>query len=158
MTEDTATRLRDRLDAAKARDMARSGAETVKGVIEEHPVAALAGGILIGALIARMIPRRIAPLSPVKKAGKSASALAALGAELAVAYATKAAEKGREGVHKLEDIGGTVGEKLGDTISGGASEAKKRAVDFSEIATAALREVGEIALRRANEFKDRIKP
>lgn len=149
MTEDTATRLRDRLDAAKARDLARSGAETVKGVIEEHPVAALAGGILIGALIARMIPR-----SPVKKASKSASTLAALGAELAVAYAAKAAEKGREGVHKLEDIGGTVGEKLGE----GASEARKRAVDFTEIATAALREVGEIAVRRANEFKDRVKP
>lgn len=149
MTEDTATRLRERLDAAKARDIARSGVETVKGVIEEHPVAALAGGILIGALIARMIPR-----SPVKKASKGAGALAALGAELAMAYATKAAEKGREGVHKLEDIGGAVGEKLGD----GANEAKKRAVDFADIATSALREVGEIAIRRANEFKDRVKP
>jgi len=47
-----------------------------------------------------------------------------------------------------------VGGKLGD----GASEAKKRAVDFADIATAALRDVGEIALKRANEFKDRVKP
>ncbi|WP_225207169.1 hypothetical protein [Novosphingobium huizhouense] len=155
MTEETASRLRDRLDAAKARDAARSGVETVKGLIEEHPVAALAGGILVGAIVARMLPRGSkSAAEPVKKAGKSASALAALGAEIALAYAAKAAEKGRDGVHKLEDIGGTVGEKLGD----GASEAKKRASDFADIAVNVLREAGEAALKRAGELKDRVKP
>ncbi|BEV00830.1 hypothetical protein [Novosphingobium olei] len=154
MTEETASRLRDRLDAAKARDVARSSVETVKGVIHEHPVAALAGGILVGAIVARMLPRGSKTQEePVKKAGKSASALAALGAELALAYATKAAEKGREGVHKLEDIGGSVGGRIGD----GASEAKKRAADFAEIAVGALRDAGEAALKRANDLKDRVK-
>ncbi|MCW1381805.1 hypothetical protein OLX02_03105 [Novosphingobium sp. KCTC 2891] len=150
MTEDRNARIRERLDAAKARsgDLARSGTETVRGLVEEHPVAALAGGILLGALIARMLPR-----APVKTAGSRASALAALGAEIAVAYAAKAAEKGRESVHKLEDIGGAVGEKLSD----GTSEAKKRAVDFADIAAGALREAGEIAVKRANEFASRVK-
>lgn len=153
MTEDMTTRIRDRIDTAKARDMAKSGAETVKGLVEEHPVAALAGGILLGALIARALPRGSKTRKAEAKLSGRAAKLAALGAEIAVAYAAKAAEKGRDGVHRLEDIGGSVGGKIGD----GASEAKKRAGDFADLATAALREVGEVAARRANEFKDRVK-
>ena len=56
-------RLRDRIDAAKARNAAQSALDSSRKVIEEHPIAALAGGILIGALIARALPRSVARLS-----------------------------------------------------------------------------------------------
>jgi hypothetical protein len=65
----------------------------VKGLVEEHPVAMLAGGILLGALIAGALSRRPAqkpdsPSAPKPRSsfGKRARQLAALGAELAAAY------------------------------------------------------------------------
>ena len=155
VTEDTTTadrnaRLREKIDAAKARtaEIAGDSAKTVKTLVEEHPVAMMAGGILLGALIARAIPR-----AQKKKASKRLSSLAALGTELALASAAKAAEAGKDGVHKLEDIGGSVGGK----ISEGGAEAKKRAFDLADIAMAGAREAGEAALRRANEFASRIR-
>lgn len=150
MSEDRNTRLRERLDAAKARtaEIAGDSARTVKTLAQEHPVAMLAGGILIGALIARAIPK-----SQKKKAGKRLSSLAALGTELALAYAAKAADASKDGVHKLEDIGGSVGGK----ISEGSAEAKKRAFDLADLAIAGAREAGEVAMRRANEFASKIR-
>ena len=54
------TDLRDKVDAAKARLAERTGnarpVETVKSLIVEHPVASLAAGILLGALIAKALP------------------------------------------------------------------------------------------------------
>src|SRR5690606_40295466 len=75
---------------------------------KEHPVATVAGGLALGILISGLFKR-----SPTRrlgsKAGKSAASVAALGAELALAYAQQAMDAanaaGREGAHKLREFG-----------------------------------------------------
>jgi len=145
-------RLRDRIDAAKARNAAQSALDSSRKVIEEHPIAALAGGILIGALIARALPRSVAR-TPARKLGKSALSLATMASELAVAYAAKAAEAGRGGVDRLEDIGGSVGGKMAE----GGAEARRVATDIAGIARSGLKEAGEVALRHVSEIASKIK-
>jgi hypothetical protein len=64
-------------------------AGAVRGIVEEHPVAMLAGGILLGALIAGAIsgPATKRPgEKPSRSFGRRAVQLASIGAELAAAY------------------------------------------------------------------------
>ena len=108
--------LRSRIEAAKERTarLAGDSAEAVRGVIQDHPLAVVAGGIALGVLIGRLLPTRKEPRSLTGALGKRAAELATLGAELAIAYASKAAEAGREGAEKLEDAGATLGGKVVD--------------------------------------------
>lgn len=71
----------------------------VKGFVEEHPVAMVAGGILLGALVAGAFARPRAKAAKVASAGsiartslpRRAMEIAAVGIELAAAYAAGAA-------------------------------------------------------------------
>jgi hypothetical protein len=125
--------------------------QAVKGLIEQHPMAMLAGGILIGALIASALPRgkTRAPAKAANTFGKQATRLAAMGAQLATAYAARAAQAGREGTEKLED--------LGEIISDTSGEAKRRTGEMADLASTALREMSTVALRRAAEIAARLK-
>lgn len=148
----TAQNVREKVEAAKARLAERTGnarpVEAVKGLIEEHPVASLAAGILLGALIARAIPSR-----KRSTLGKKALGLATLAGKLATDYAAKAAEAGREGIQKAEAIGGSVSEKLSD----GGTEARRKAVDLADIALAGAREASELALRKVNDLASKLR-
>jgi len=138
-------------------DVASKTGPSVKGLIEQHPVAVLAGGILIGALIASAIPRRksAAPAGTMTgntaagALGKQASRLAAMGAQLASAYAARAVQAGREGSEKLED--------LGEIISETSSEAKRRTGEMADVAATALRDMSAVALRHAADIAARMK-
>lgn len=153
--QDPNAAVREKVEAAKARVAAAGPGKTVKTLVDEHPVAMLAGGILLGALVARAWPKRRSAAREVvdSRLGKRAVALAALGAEIASAYATRAAEAGRESVAKLEDIGGSVGGKIAE----GGEEARKRAADLTEVAVSSAREAGETALRRLIEIATRLR-
>jgi hypothetical protein len=158
VSDETNAALRERIEAAKNRgaDVAADTARKAKDLVHEHPMAAVAGGLVLGALVAGALSRRArrkTSASLIADAPSKLGKLAALGAEIALAYAAKAAEAGKDGVHKLEDIGGTVGEKL----SGGSAEAKKRATDVADIALAGARAAGEAAIRRANEIASKIR-
>ncbi|MBB3860437.1 hypothetical protein GGQ88_001703 [Novosphingobium hassiacum] len=153
--------LRDKVDAAKARLAERTGnarpVDTVKSLIEEHPVASLAAGILLGALIAKALPSS-------GRMRSCAVGLATLAGKYAVDYAGKAAEAGREGLHKVEEVGGSVGTRLADVggtvgsrIADGSGEARRKAVDFAEIARSAAADASEIAIRKVNEIASRLK-
>jgi ElaB/YqjD/DUF883 family membrane-anchored ribosome-binding protein len=102
---------------------------------KEHPIATVAGGLAVGILIAGLFkgPRRAA-----MKGGSKAAGLAALGAELAVAYAQQAMEAaneaGRAAAPKLE--------RYGDSARSAGREAAHRATDASESAVAITREAG----------------
>lgn len=159
MTEHVDAPLEDTLDTAADHAAEVASAEaagktgpSVKGLIEQHPVAVLAGGILIGALIASAIPRR-RPASSAKAAastfGKQASRLAAIGAQMATAYAARAVLAGREGSEKLED--------LGEIISETGGEAKRRTSEMADVAATAVREMSAVALRHAAEIAARLK-
>ena len=102
---------------------------------KEHPVATVAGGVALGVLIAGMFkgPRRAAVRGGTKAAG-----LAALGAELALAYAQQAMdaanEAGRAGAKRLDGFG--------DTARSAGRDAAHRASEAGETAMAATREAG----------------
>lgn len=153
--------LRDKVDAAKTRLAERTGnakpGDAVKTLIAEHPVASLAAGILLGALVAKALPSS-------GRLRKSAAGLASVAGKLAVDYASKAAEVGREGLHKVEDVSSTVGSRLADVggtvggkIADGSGEAKRKAVDLAEVARSAAIEASEIAIRKVTELAGRIK-
>jgi len=109
---------------------------------KEHPVATVAGGLALGVLISGLFKR-----SPTRKLGgiaaKRAGTIAALGAEFALAYAqqamTAANEAGRDGAHKLGELGETVG---GSARSTGRA-ALDRAGDLSDAARTVTRDAGK---------------
>lgn len=161
---ETASPAAERLAQAKAK--AAEVGSTVRQVVEQHPLAALAGGIALGLVVGKLASgsRKAPPAGPLTRlagpaedaaAGLSrkAGALASLAAEVAMAYAAKAAEAGRESVHKLEDIGSDAGGKLAE----GAGEARKKAGDLAEVAAQVARDAADAALAKASELANRFK-
>lgn len=153
--------LRDKVDAAKSRLAERTAnarpVDTVKALIADHPVASLAAGILLGAVIAKALPSS-------GRLRKGAAGLATVAGKLAVDYASKAAEVGREGLHKVEEVGSSMGHKLADAggtvggkIADGSGDARRKAADLAEVARAAAVEASEVAIRKITEFATRIK-
>jgi ElaB/YqjD/DUF883 family membrane-anchored ribosome-binding protein len=149
MADTKRTALKNKVEAGQARNRAktentttmfdRAGERAIQAKDEftafakEHPIATLAGGVAVGVLIAAMFkgPRRAA----VKGGGKAAG-LAAIGAELALAYAQQALETaneaGRAGAKRLDGLGDTardVGRDAADRAgeAGGAALAVTRA-------------------------------
>ena len=135
----------DKVAAAQKRNAERPG---FREVIEDHPIAAVAGGILLGALLARALPRL-----PFGKIGRRASTLAAVGAELASLYGARAASAasvaGRDGREKLAD--------LGETVADASSEARRRGAEIADVAIAGARSAGGSALRRVSELATRVR-
>jgi ElaB/YqjD/DUF883 family membrane-anchored ribosome-binding protein len=76
---------------------------------KEHPLTTIAGGVAIGILISGLFKRSPTRRVANKAAGKAAG-LAAIGAELAMAYAQQAmsaaSDVGKAGADKLEGFGG----------------------------------------------------
>jgi hypothetical protein len=109
---------------------------------KEHPVATVAGGVALGILVSALFKR-----SPTRrlggKAAKAAGGVAALGAEFALAYAQQAMaaanEAGREGAHKL----GELGEAVGATARSRGRVAADRAGEWTESARLATRDAGK---------------
>lgn len=107
-----------------------------------HPIATVAGGVALGILVSGLFKR-----SPTRKLGgkaaKRAGAIAALGAEFALAYAqqamTAANEAGRDGAHKL----GELGETVGSTARSTGRAAADRAGELTDAARVATRDVGQ---------------
>lgn len=115
----------------------------VKGFVEEHPVAMVAGGILLGALVAGAIARtgsgvvgdkatRKGTLSRMSLPRRAAD-IAAVGLELAAAY-----------------VAGAVGEKAAAASSADEAEApaKSNKARLTDLAGKALRTLGPVITRR----------
>lgn len=75
---------------------------------KEHPIATVAGGLAVGVLVSSLFKR-----SPTRKAGRKAAALAAVGAEMAWAYAQQAMnaaqEAGKHGLDRAEHTRDAIG-------------------------------------------------
>jgi len=119
---------------------------------KEHPIATVAGGVALGVLVSGLFKR-----SPTRKLGnaaaKRAGTIAALGAEFALAYAQQAMaianEAGREGAHKL----GELGETVGSTARSTGRAAAGRAGDLTEAARIVTRDAGK---RLSKALRNRI--
>lgn len=138
-------RIARKVAAGQDRNRTRS---TVREVVEDHPIALLAGGLLIGALAARFLPRSL-----FGQLGKRTAALAAAGADMAALYGARigsaASEAGQHGREKLEE--------LGETASETAADAGRRATDLADLAVSTAKAVGTKALRRVAEVTDRVR-
>lgn len=153
MSEAKRTQLKQKVAAAQKRNadrgtttiVDRAGERAIEAkdkfveFVREHPVATVAGGLALGVLISGLFKR-----SPTRKLGnraaKTAGSLAAIGAELALAYAqqalTAASEAGKAGADKLEDLGATARDagreaagranEIGDAARSATRDARKR--------------------------------
>jgi hypothetical protein len=119
---------------------------------KEHPIATVAGGVALGVLVSGLFKR-----SPTRrlggKAAKRAGAIAALGAEFALAYAqqamTVANEASREGAHRI----GELSESVGGTARSTGRAALDRASDLTGTAREITRDAGK---RLGKALRDRI--
>jgi len=128
MSEAKRQQLKEKIEAAEARNQAKEDRSLAERASEkavaakdeftafakEHPFALVAGGLAVGVLVSAMFKR-----SPTRKLAEKgfaeASGLAAIGAEMALAYAQQAmsaAEEARQiGADKLGDLGDNIGDK-----------------------------------------------
>ncbi len=118
---------------------------TLAAFTREHPALAIAGGVVAGLAIASLFkgPRRLAA-----KGGAKAAGLAALGGEMALAYAldayNKAQDAGREGARRLEDMS----DNVGDTARKVRREATYRAGTATDTARISARETTKAIARK----------
>lgn len=115
--EDKREQLRDRIEAAEARQQAREQAEyaaedQITSFAREHPLLLVAGGLAIGVALSALVPR-----SPTRKLSKKTVALLGAIAEFGIAYGREAMdaaeEAGRQGKAKLVELrGGAKGETV----------------------------------------------
>ena len=146
------TQIKKKVQAGQARNKAKTEKTTTvfdragEAAIEakdkftafakEHPIATVAGGIALGVLIAGMFR---GPRQAAIKGGSKAAGLAALGAELALAYAQQAMEAasdaGKAAAPRIE--------RFGDTALSAGRDAAHRAGDAGEAALSATRDAGK---------------
>lgn len=110
--------------AERIGDQASEAKDKFVGFAKEHPVATVAGGLVLGVAIAAMFktPRRAA-----MRGGARAAGLAAIGSEIALAFASQlldgAQEAGRGGARKLDALGDTLGDRARSLRHGAADKA-----------------------------------
>lgn len=158
MTDEKRTQLKQKVADGQARHGARpentttvldrAGEAAIEtkdkftAFVREHPYATVAGGLALGVLISGLFKRSPTRRVASKAAGRAAG-LAAIGAELAMAYAQQAmsaaSEAGRAGADKLDD--------LGDSARHLGRDAASRAGELGESARAAARSTGRKVAR-----------
>jgi hypothetical protein len=150
MAEAKRNQIRKKVTAAESRNQARAEAPSLteragEKAIEakdkftafarEHPIAAVAGGLAIGILVSGLFRG-----SPTRKAGKKfgkrAANLAAIGAELALAYAQNAMGAANEAREASAETLGSWSESAADY----AASARDTVRETSKSITKALRD------------------
>jgi hypothetical protein len=154
MNDPKRAEIKARVAAAQAREEAKAERTTTQrvaekvsdatdaftGFVKEHPIAAAAGGVVLGVLVASMFkgPRRAAV-----RDGTKAVSLAAIGSEIASAFASEllhdAKDLGREGARRAEDLTDAAGDRT-RSIRRDAGYNACRASDAARIAS---RETGK---------------
>lgn len=101
----------------KAGEKAIEARDGITNFAKEHPIAAVAGGLAVGALISGLIYRRRARRSETvgektHEVGQKAASLATLGADYVISYALKALEAAgdasRAGADRVSELGDSV--------------------------------------------------
>ena len=159
MSDDKAERIRNKISASQARargDAAprkakspprqRASGETsfIEKAVADHPLALLAGSMVLGVIAASFLPR-----SWGSKLGSRMLGLATVAAELGAVYGTKAlsaaAEGARTGQDKLED--------LGEVLADQGSDARRRAIELGTLAGKRAIELAGVAAKNAREAR-----
>jgi ElaB/YqjD/DUF883 family membrane-anchored ribosome-binding protein len=163
MTDGKRQTLKQKVEAGQARNKAKTENTTTvfdrageaaleakdrfTAFAKEHPIATVAGGLAVGILIAGLFkgPRRAAV-----KGGSKAAGLAAIGAELALAYAQQAmeaaSEAGKASADRLDGIGDAA-RSAGKAAADRAGDARDAALAMT---SAAGRRLGKAIRSRIN--------
>lgn len=165
MSDSKREEIKSRIEAAQAREAALAEPTATQRVtqkaseagdaftafVREHPLAAAAGGVALGILVASLFK---GPRQAAARGGARAISLAAIGAEMASSFADellddarelgregvrRAEHLGREGAHKVEDFSDAVGDRA-RSIRRDATYSASRASDAARIAS---RETGK---------------
>ena len=150
-TKISASQARARGDAAprKAKSAPRKRASGETGFVEkalaDHPLALLAGSMVLGVIAASLLPR-----SWGSKLGSRMLGLATVAGELGAVYGSKAlsaaADGARTGQDKLED--------LGEVLADQGSDARRRAIELGTMAGKRAIELAGVAARNARGAGD----
>jgi hypothetical protein len=157
VSDEKAERIRNKISASQARTRGegsprkakpasrkRPSGETtfIEKAVADHPLALLAGSVVLGAIAASLIPRTWG-----SKLGGRMLGLATIAGELGAAYGSKAwgaaAEGARAGQEKLEDVG--------ETLADQGSDARRRAIELGTQAGRRVIELAGAATRNARE-------
>lgn len=157
--------LRDKIVAAKERlaersltDYARDARDNATGFVREHPIGTVGAALALGVVLAAIIPGPGQRLRKkvTKQVSNRASPLAAMAAEMGLAYASGfldiAGSAARTGQDKLEDIG----DSIGDTTRKVRRETKHRVSKATDDAASLTRKVKKTAGRAARDARARI--
>ncbi len=172
MSDEKAERIRSKISASQARSRGdaaprkakpaprkRASGETtfLDKAIADHPLALLAGSVILGAIAASLVPR-----SWGSKLGGRMLGLATVAGELGVAYGSKAwgaaAEGARAGQDKLGDLSETLADQGSDARRKAielGTLAGKRAIELAGVATKNAREAGDGALKAISDLSER---
>ena len=175
MSDEKAERIRSKIDASqkrtrgegtarkpKAAPRKRASGETgfFEKAMADHPLALLAGSVVLGAIAASLVPRTWG-----SKLGRRMLGLATIVGELGVAYGTKAlgaaAEGARAGQDKLEDLGEVLADQGSDARRKAVelgTLAGKRAIELAGVAAKNAREARGGALKAISDLSDRARP
>ena len=141
----------------KPRPAKRDGANFFDKALDDHPLALLAGSMVLGAIAASLIPASLG-----RKLGSRMLGLAAVAGELGALYGNKAwgaaAEGARVGQDKLEDLGETLADQSADARRRAAdlgTRAGKRAFELAEIAARNARDAGGAGLKALSDLSQR---
>ena len=159
----SASQARSRGDAAprKAKPTPRKRASGESGFIEkamaDHPLALLAGSMVLGVIAASLLPR-----SWGSKLGSRMLGLATVAGELGAVYGTKAlsaaAEGARTGQDKLEDLGEVLADQGSDARRKAielGTLAGKRAIELAGVAAKNARDAGDGAIKAISDLSER---
>ncbi len=152
--------IKDRITAAQERNAERqepslgervsaratAARDDFTAFAKEHPVATVAGGLAIGVLISALFKN-----SPTRKAGRYAGAkaagYAAIGSQMAAAFAEQLMESTagarQASADKLEDVG----DAFNDTARRVRRTAEYRAANASDTARNSARDIGKTIAR-----------
>ena len=153
--------LKNRIEAGQQRhanrtvgDYARDARDSATAFVKEHPIATVAGGVAIGVVVASLVPgpgRRLR-----KKATKRGSALAAVVAELGLAYGTSLLDNigsaARTGGDRIEDLGDAIGDSARDL----RRQASLQGSAAGEAARRLTRDVGKSTGRKVRDLRARM--
>jgi len=144
---------------AKARPRAakRGDANFFDRALDDHPLALLAGSMILGAIAASLVPASFG-----RKLGSRMLGLAAVAGEMGALYGNKAwgaaAEGARAGQDKLEDLSETLADHSADARRKAAemgAKAGKRAFELAGVAAQNAREASGEALKALTDLSQR---
>ena len=160
--DDRADRIRSKISASQARTQGKAkprkaaskprarksdGANFFDKAIDDHPLAMLAGSMVLGAIAASLLPA-----SWGRKLASRALGAAALAGELGALYGGKAleaaAEGARAGQDRLED--------LGETLADQSAEARRKAAELAATAAKSARESTGGVLKALSDLRSEI--